>query len=452
METSRRSITAGRFKRSILVGVTLLLFLSVFFTSLRVNAVENGFMIPKDAVMATAKYNTNNTITVSGKFKDYPWLTGITILFNGKSVAINKKGLKSLQFTQVFSVTPSKTYKLYTIEFKYIVNFAGTFHYSPLILSVADPKYVFNVDDAFKEKTVASIREQAKKLTGTYSGNPFKSTPSAKSPYKTGAIQDAFLNDGLKITNFYRYIANLPNDLSLDAKLTANAQYGTVLLAKLGYLSHTPPQPTDMPRVFFDQAYQATSTSNLYQGNGNLIQAVNAFMDDSDQSNIAILGHRRWVLSPDLKYVGFGMTNNFSAMKVFDKSRNQFQILEWDSIAWPAKGYVPIDYFQAPKAWSVSINPQKYQTPEKAKIQVTLTNLNSKKVWKINTSMSHYTPAQNYMNVDTGNYGGAPAIIFRPYLPQAIQSGDKYQVNITGLKAIDGTSKNLTYEVWFFKL
>ena len=175
--------------------------------------------------------------------------------------------------------------------------------------------------------TKEEIVEMWKKVTSTK--NIFVEMPSIKAPYATGKLTDEFLETGLTMTNYIRFVANLPL-VELDDTLNVDAQHGAVVLAAIDQLTHHPEQPEDMDNAFYNRAEQATRTSNIacaygYSDNDMIKLALQLFMDDGDISNNDQVGHRRWVLNPTLKYIGFGYAESESGwgyvdMKVFDAS------------------------------------------------------------------------------------------------------------------------------------
>ena len=170
----------------------------------------------------------------------------------------------------------------------------------------------------------------------------FDETPSCQAPYKTGRVKRSVLQKATNRLNALRKIAGVP-DVTLDDSLSANAQYGAVIMGKLGTLSHTPSRPSDMDESFYQQAYSACGSSNIYAG-PQLCDTPDGFMDDSDSSNISRLGHRRWQLNPKLGKVGFGYVDNgsgyrrFTAEKVFDSNGAG---CDYDYVSWPASGNFP---------------------------------------------------------------------------------------------------------------
>lgn len=280
--------------------------------------------------------------------------------------------------------------------------------------------------------------------------NVLESTPSCTAPFAAGAVKTEALQAGADRLNALRRIAGLPA-VKLDQSLCENAQYGAVIQGYYGALNHHPSKPAGMSDTFYQRAYAASSSSNLSAGR-TLTTAVDNWMDDSDHTNVDRLGHRRWQLNPAMGKVGFGYAeantryHTYLAEKVFDKSGSS---CDYDFISWPASGNFPVELFGKDVAWSVSLNPMKYQTPRQSDLTVTLTREADGKVWTF--CGNSYAPADSgsYFQVDTGGYGIPNCIIFRP---DGIRNYDGiYTVEIQGLKTGNGQSvKNFAYQVEFF--
>jgi hypothetical protein len=171
-------------------------------------------------------------------------------------------------------------------------------------------------------------------------------------------------------------------------------------------------------------------------------------MNDSDPSNIDRVGHRRWCLSPRMGKVGFGKSGRFSAMWVFDRSRRGGA--DQDVIAYPPRGYIPTRFFGSRYAWSVSLNTQRLERPDAAAIKV--------KIWPVpggaNFDLAKTRQAEpltlDYFNVDNSSRGAGPSIIFRPENLTA-RPGDRYWVEIEGIKASGGKAYPLRYLVGFIE-
>ena len=277
------------------------------------------------------------------------------------------------------------------------------------------------------------------------SGDVFDVEPSVNAPYAAGKVSAAALQAALDRLNAMRRIAGLPG-VALDAALSQNAQYGAVLMAHLNGLSHSPLRPADMDERFYAQAKSAASSSNLSAGR-NLPGAVDAFMDDSDTSNISSLGHRRWQLNPALGKVGFGYAvsgtgyGSFVVEKIFDKSGGD---VDYDFISWPASGSFPAEIFDGGTAWSITLNPKLYETPDKSGVTVTLTRDSDGKTWTFRSGA-----ADGFFNVNTSGYGVSNCIIFRPDGVGAYEGS--YTVRVQGLKTQNGKAvADFTYQVDFF--
>jgi hypothetical protein len=249
--------------------------------------------------------------------------------------------------------------------------------------------------------------------------------------------------------NSYRYLCDVAYDVQLDTELCDYAAAGARLCARIGHLEHYPKNP-GMPDEEFKKGYHGTSSSNLHQG-GATRRSVDSYMDDSDQSNISVVGHRRWCLNPSMALTGFGESGVFSAMMVKDTSRKN--IPDYDYVAYPPRGLLPLEFFGHRYAWHVSVNESRYRKPDPKAVKVA--------VWPIRPGKSP-TDADperraakplefDYFNVSLAGCGIPNAIIFRPVLAGA-KEGDRFWVEITGLKKADGSDATIEYVVEFFKL
>jgi uncharacterized protein YkwD len=222
----------------------------------------------------------------------------------------------------------------------------------------------------------------------------------------------------------YRYLSGLPyEDVTLDDKYNQMCVAGAKLCEKIGKLDHTPKNP-GLPEDEYKLAYKGTSQSNLAEGFRTLSAAVDGWMDDSDEANIDRLGHRRWCLNPTMQKTGFGQAGEFTAMFSFD--RNRKKVPDYDFICYPARGYMPIAFFGANRAWSVTLNPKKYKTPAKG--------FEPKIFAADDMGMKQGEPLTlNYKNVDAAGFGIANCIIFRPE-KLALTPGARYVVELEGIQ------------------
>ena len=283
----------------------------------------------------------------------------------------------------------------------------------------------------------------------------YDTAPSISSPYSAGSLRQDILQAGLDRLNALRRIAGLPA-VSLDTSYTASAQAASLVNAVNDVMTHYPARPSGMSDTLYQQGAAAARRSNIayYYGyrpvDGPIASSVDLWMNDSDAYNVDRLGHRRWQLNPAMGKTGFGAVYSSSSSMhsteyAFDNSGSG---VDYDFIAWPSSGNFPtIDrMFNASTAWSVTLNPSKYQTPSKSAVSVTLVRQSDGTSW---TFSGNYAASSSgkYFNVETSGYGVSNCIIFRPDVKQ--YSG-VYTVTITGLKTRSGAAATLAYQVDFF--
>ncbi len=306
----------------------------------------------------------------------------------------------------------------------------------------------------FPKLTKGEIVELLKENPEYTPDDPFEVEPSVRAPYSQGKLTAEALQYAVDRLSALRRIAGLPAvEASWD--LSDNAQYGAVLLASGVSFGHYPPKPSDMSQDFYDKGREATSSSNIYSGPA-LTSTVDGFMDDPGSTNLPMLGHRRWQLNPTMGKVGFGYAVNTSSRytceKVFDRSGSG---CDYDYIAWPASGYFPVNLFEGNTgrynvAWSVTLNPEKYEEPDLSDITVKLTRRSDGAVWTLSGNRTYTARDEGeYLNVDLASYGVPNVIVFRPNNNRAKYEG-VYTVEITGLRSVGGGSTSLKYDVEFF--
>jgi hypothetical protein len=252
----------------------------------------------------------------------------------------------------------------------------------------------------------------------------------------------AELRAALVRLRMYRLLCGLAEDeLVLDDRLNEEAGAAAKVCHRLGYLSHDPPNP-GLPDAEFAQARRGAGSGNLAFGMRNLVAAVDGWMDDSDADNVAALGHRRWCLNPPLRRVGFGRSDRYSAMWAHDSSGSGR--IPQPAICFPPPGCVPIDMFRPHYAWSVTVDPRAFQTPKAGHVRIVIRKPED------STGRSTATGV-DFLHVDTGGYGIANCIIFRPTLPSTAV-GVGYEVTVEGLCDHDGQNVSIRFVTRFVDL
>lgn len=253
-------------------------------------------------------------------------------------------------------------------------------------------------------------------------------------PYSAGSLTQESLDDALKMLNQIRYIAGLDYNVTLNANYNEKVQAGVLLNAINKQLSHYPSRPDGIDDALYELGRSGTGSSNLAYTSWptSLSYAISMWMDDSDSSNIPMVGHRRWILNPKMGQVGFGYARNgfstYTGMYAFDRSNN----VSTTGVAWPAME-TPIEYFDGSIAWSYSYGSSI------SDVSVTLTRVNDARTWSFSDSSS-----DGDFYVNNAGYGQSGCVIFRPS-DIKISEGDKYIVTI---KQADTVIAN--YSVHFF--
>lgn len=239
----------------------------------------------------------------------------------------------------------------------------------------------------------------------------------------------------------YRYLCDVPTDIDLNIEYAVTASAATKLLDMIGHLDHTPAKPPGCPDDLYKRGYEGTSHSNLHQASWNptCVQAVDAFIFDSDESNIDRVGHRRWCLNSTQKAVAFAQYKNFAAMYALDQGR---QAADYDAVMYPSRGYFPISHWQKNAAWSAHLSTRfaVIQNQSEVKVNVYPMDANFKKGPALEL---------DYFHVDSQGFGhGSSCVIFKPK-GAVVADGNRYWVEIKGLKE-NGQDSTLEYLVEFF--
>lgn len=304
-----------------------------------------------------------------------------------------------------------------------------------MVCSAADKSKGINVE----YHTEHEIRSYlGKKKINIDKKSSFAKKPSASKPYKAGKLSDTTLKSALKTVNAVRYIAGIDDNLQLNDEYNKLAQAAALLNAANGQLSHYPSKPSGISSSLYELGYQGASRSNLAWTSwetGMGYSIIHLWMNDGDASNIDRVGHRRWVLNPPMKEIGFGQVNEggtYTAMYAFD---NTFGETSYYGVAWPAQN-MPIEFFKDTYPWSISMG----DIVDASKVKVTLVRKRDNKKWVFSKNSK-----KGYFNVENSYYGQRGCIIFRPD-DITYKAGDKFTVKITGL------DQTVSYEVKFFSL
>ncbi len=298
-----------------------------------------------------------------------------------------------------------------------------------------------------------ALRAEYDAFAGAPYPEPYLETPGTGGDYTLGSLTEEALGRALSEVNFLRGLCGLP-PVALSEESCLLCQYGAVLLAAGGRLSHQPEQPFDMRDEYYQEGLRAAGGSNLARFNwfapDILHQAILRFALDDGRENRLALGHRRWLLYPRLGDVGFGLAGDaagysYVLMYVMDQAAGP---VEYDYVAWPASGYFPAEYLTADMSWSLSLNPARYDLAAPLP-RITLTEEVSGVAFRFDES----TPEDSY-RLALGRFGDGPALVFIPDLSafEAVENGYEqnqvWRVEVEGLVSAAGEAlPTLTYEV-----
>jgi hypothetical protein len=242
----------------------------------------------------------------------------------------------------------------------------------------------------------------------------------------------------------YRFMCGLPyQHLQLDDQLNEYTEAAAKICAALKGLTHNPSNP-GWPEAEYKKAQIGCQKSNLAVmfPLASLVTSVDMWMDDSDGMNIGLLGHRRWILNPHMSKTGLGKAGAFSAMWTLDFS---FKAPASDMYCYPPRGFTPMGYFSAKAAWCTILNPNTYQIPSDAALDV--------KVFPIDLQGKKTGPALplNHKSVSRTFNGTPLCVIFRPD-KSAVAVGKLYLVEISGVTLKGAGPMDISYPVEFVSL
>jgi len=190
---------------------------------------------------------------------------------------------------------------------------------------------VASIDTADRAEVVARWND-------TYFDNTPFSWSGSISGCAAGNTTEAFKAAVTRRLNYFRAMAGLPGDLTLDSSLSAKAQQAALMMDASDSLSHAP--ATDWPCYSADGA-EAAGKSLLAYSNAptRSVGLLDGYMRDRGANN-AVVGHRRWILYPQLAKIGSGDTPQANALWVSGPGTTG-SAASASAIAWPPRGFTP---------------------------------------------------------------------------------------------------------------
>lgn len=279
---------------------------------------------------------------------------------------------------------------------------------------------------------------------------------------EVGEIEEEFLDTLLARVNAVRRIAGVASVKMTDTANLAAQQAATLIAACETPYYDRIFQPADMATSLYNTAYAACTNSTLWRSvlftveDESPTYFINYLMQENINPNH--VNRRRRILSPTMTETGFGLgLDEFEEYFYFAQHYNSVaNTADYNFIAWPASGNFPVGRytfnrpnvqtaFDAEDPWSVTLNPNRYTVPNLDAISVKLTQLSDGRVWNF-SSVGH---ADSLWVSDVDYDGSGPAIIFRPWDLDVLDG--LYTVEISGLRAKDGSAATIRYQVDCFE-
>ncbi|MDO5323595.1 MAG: Ig-like domain-containing protein [Clostridia bacterium] len=300
-----------------------------------------------------------------------------------------------------------------------------------------------------RDELRAAYRELASRRSGE---SPYAQQPDPTECTRTGSLTEASQQEALDYLNFLRWIAGL-DPVALSPLYSLRSQNGALLLAANDEISHTPDKPAQMDDALYESALLGTSQGNLAKFNWMrpeiLLDGVEYFARDDGSMNLAVLGHRRWLLNPAMAETGFGLANAASGMSyvVMYAVDDGNAAAQWDRVCWPAEGAFPVELMRSQIAWSVSLNDEIYDLSASMPV-IELTEVVSGTRFSFDLASG---TGDGFCHLSTEACGSGSCLIFRPDLSGAGLSeylqNQVWDVCIDGLKGIDGSERSIEYRV-----
>lgn len=149
--------------------------------------------------------------------------------------------------------------------------------------------------------------------------------------------------------NAFRYMAGLPDNVTLDTTYNDRAQAAALMMSANRALSHDPP-PTWT--YYTDAGHTGAASSDLFVGTSGT-SAIDGYMSEG-----APAGHRRWILYPPQSHIGIGDVPTPDGD--YPESNATYILGTFGTrptvpfVAWPPAAYLPWQLI--PNAWSFALD------------------------------------------------------------------------------------------------
>ena len=313
-----------------------------------------------------------------------------------------------------------------------------------LLVMIVSALLIFSVSAAEKDEIV----EKWKQLKPAFFElNPYVEEPETEEEWRGGKLKQGFIDDGLNFLNFCRFVAGL-EELSYTHE-NSDAMQNAALLYSHQVFFGDEYKPENMAEELYNPAQSILNSSLKSFGFDNLDQTVHGFIN-SRGGNMHTLKPRTTLLSPSASTISFGFYETYATAYVTSTEEKT----DYDYIAWPSAEYFPTMFVKDDLPWSITLNPEKYQTPDLKNITIRIENTKTNTIieLKADREYSYYTDGSVYMGVD----GDTNTIIFKPDSKDIKNwfNSPEFNVRITvfGIYTTEGVETSAEYLVRFFDM
>ena len=296
---------------------------------------------------------------------------------------------------------------------------------------------------------LAMLKQQWASLKPKYGGVDMIENIRLTPPYELGNVRQEAFVDAINYANMMRFTAGLPMNLTTNDYLNKTAQAASLINFLNDDLSHYPTRPENVSDELYEYGRQG-ALGNIASNYFYLHKSVQGYMDDLGHSNSLRVGHRLWILKPELSEVGFGFAGGIEVLETMPYrnfsystmtlATDSYNTSNFEPIAWPAKTVMPLQFAHKDASWSITFNAKKYEL-DLDDLQVTLTK----------NGESQLLNAQNteYFTISGFN---ASTLVFKPNEREDYKEGDHFEVEVTGLKDQEGKSTTYKYVTTFLSI
>ena len=256
---------------------------------------------------------------------------------------------------------------------------------------------------------------------------------SSPNPQKgeRGLLRSNAIEDTLHLINTYRYMTGL-SPVAEVPDLSKKAQAASAISYLNGTISHQASVPAglDPNSEFIKDGLKGCAESNLGAGYVTPYGIIEGCMNDEDYSNMYDLGHRRWLLLPNLKNVGIGYVEGFAATYVFDGGYVEHK----NVVVYPAANTI-LELIDKQAPFSVIVG-NSLEVSDDASVTVQDLKSGFKKTYSLN----------NGLTISRKGYGYSQALIFGADLKKNLLVN--YKISVDGVYD-NGLAYPIEYSVKF---